>query len=213
MRLFLSSENLGNYPHVFLKMVGNGNLAIVENAKDDWAEADRSAKVNEHLNQLNVQGIEAEEIDLRRFFDRSAELKEKLASFGGLFAFGGNTFILRRAMAQSGLDSILVDRVKSDSMAYGGSSAGSCIAAPSLKGLDTDDADDPHKIPEGYDREVIWEGLNLIDFYIVPHYETDWFGKEAYALENYYKANRLPHKVLKDGQVIVINGDQEEFLE
>jgi hypothetical protein len=48
---------------------------------------------------------------------------------------------------------------------------------------------------------------------VVPHYGSEWFGQQARAMEKYLKENNLPQKLLKDGQVIVVNDDKEEFLE
>jgi dipeptidase E len=211
MRLFLSSENLGNYPEVFVKLAGdNKYLAFIENAKDDWSDKDRKAKLKEHKNQFDGLGFEFHEVDLRDFFDQPTQLESKLERYGAVFVAGGNTFILRRAMVLSGFDTIVKRLLVADKIAYGGSSAGSVVAGPTLHG--TEHGDDPHAIPAGYIEEIIWDGLDLVPFTVVPHYGSDWFGTEALAMEKYLKENKMPHKVLKDGQVIVIDGDKEEFL-
>lgn len=211
MRLFLSSENLGKYPEVFKQMVGQHKLAIIENAKDDWSEKDRTAKVGEHLDQLAKQGFEAEEIDLRKYFGKPAHLEEKMAEYGGLFVFGGNTFILRRAMAASGLDKILQNLLPANKLAYGGSSAGSCVMAKNLHGIDIGDF--PDIVPENYpDKNIPWDGIGIIDFMIVPHYDSDWWGKEAKAAVDYLKIHKLAYKILKDDQVYIIDGKREELL-
>jgi dipeptidase E len=212
MRLFLSSQNLGNYPEEFVKLVGpNKKLALVENAKDDWSIADRTSKVNEHLDQLKSIGFKVFELDLRDYFDKQKELEKVLAKCGGIFISGGNTFILTRAFKYSGAGKLLYDMVRKNEIAYGGSSAGSIIATPSLKGSELGDS--PEVTPKGYKYEIIWHGLDFVNFYIVPHYKSSWFGKEAEAMLNYFKQHCMPHRVLKDGQVILINGDKEEFLE
>src|SRR6266550_3823342 len=108
MRLFLSSENLGNYPDEFVKLVGpNKKLAFVENAKDDWSGKDRANKVNEHLDQFEGLGFKVFELDLRQYFGKPKELEKILKKCGGIFIAGGNTFILRRAMSYSGADKLL----------------------------------------------------------------------------------------------------------
>lgn len=213
MRLFLSSENLGNYPDVFLKMVGDGKLALIENAKDDWSEAERKTKAQEHIDQFSGQGFSVEEIDLRNYFGKANKLAKKIEEFDGVFAFGGNTFILRRSMAFSGFDKILEEKLIKKELTYGGSSAGSCVAAPSLHGMEIGDKPQPDVVPKNYpSKETIWKGLNLVNFYIVPHYKSDWFGAEAEAWVDYMQKNELSHYALKDGQVIVVDGDKTEFL-
>lgn len=212
MRLFLSSENLGSYPEIFLKLVsGQKRLAMIENAKDDWSDKDRAKKVQEHINQLKALGFTVEEIDLRNYFGKSKELEQKMNQFDGLFVFGGNTFILRRACAYSGLDKILPKLIKQDRLAYGGSSAGPILIGPSLRG--SEHGDFPDVVPKGYKKEIIWEGLNIVPFYVVPHYKSDWWGKEAGQMADYLKDQNLEHYLLKDGQVVLVDGDKIEVLE
>lgn len=213
MRLFLSSQGQWNHSDVLDKLVGeNRSVAYISNAKDDWSDKDRAAKVAEHKGEFEDHGFMFQEIDLRNYFNNQGKLLDLLSNFGLLWVSGGNTFILRRAMAASGFDKIIRKLLDNDKIVYAGNSAGPCVAAPSLKGLETDGADFPDIVPPGYDEKIIWEGLNLINFYIVPHYKSDWYGKEANTLEKYYKKHKLPYKTLRDGQSIVINGDREEFL-
>jgi dipeptidase E len=212
MRLFLSSENVGNYPEVFSKLTGaNKKLAFIENAKDDWADKDRKAKVKEHQEQFENLGFDFKEINLRDFFNQPKKLNDEMQNYGAVFVAGGNTFILRRAMVLSGFDTIIKELLGQDKLVYGGSSAGSVVAGPTLHG--TEHGDEPDVIPEGYIEEVIWDGLDLVPFTVVPHYGSEWFGQQARAMEKYLKENNLPQKLLKDGQVIVVNDDKEEFLE
>jgi dipeptidase E len=212
MRLFLSSENLGKYPDVFLELVGKHKLALIENAKDGYSEQDRRSKIQQHIDQFSSQGFDPEEIDLREYFVKPKELLNKLSNFGGVFVFGGNTFVLRRAMAASGFDRAIKKLFKEDRIAYGGSSAGSMIMTPDLKGPIWSEEDRSDIIPEGYDAKVIWQGLNLVPFYIVPHFGSEIHGDSPQKLANYYKSKNLKHYILEDGQVVVINGDKEEFL-
>ena len=211
MRLFLSSENLGNYPDEFVNLVGPiKRLALVENAKDDWGTTDRASKVKEHLDQFKSLGFKVFELDLREYFGKPRQLEKKLATCGGIFIAGGNTFVIRRALSYSGADKLLYDWVRKNQIAYGGSSAGSIIATPSLYG--TELGDQPDSVPNGYKKEVIWDGLDFVSYHIIPHYKSDWFGIEAEAMLDYMKQNKLDYRALVDGQAILINGDKEDFL-
>jgi len=211
MRLFLSSENLGNYPDEFLKLVGpNKRLAFVENAKDDWDAKDRKAKVEEHLKQFKDVGFDVFELDLRDYFGKHQELTKKLSACSGVFVAGGNTFILSRAFRYSGLDKFLYDAVRKNELAYGGSSAGSIIATPSLRGSEL--GDHPKVTPKGYKDEIIWDGLDFVNFHVIPHYKSDWFGIEAEAMLDYMKSHAMNYKTLMDGQVFLVNGDRAELL-
>jgi dipeptidase E len=213
VRLFLSSENLGKYPEVFLQMVGSGKVALIENAKDDISAKERINKVKEHISQFTSQGFDVEEVDLRDYFNRPEKLLNKLSNFDGVFVFGGNTFILRRAMVLSGFDTIIKGMLAADQIAYGGSSAGSCVTAETLRGIDQGDRPHPEDVPSDYPiKETIWEGLGLVPFMVVPHYKSSWFTKQADATIKYLKEHDITYRGLKDGQVIVINGNKEEFL-
>jgi dipeptidase E len=213
VRLFLSSESVGNYPDVLLRMVGaNKKLAYIPNARDDWTGEDSANKTDEHRNQFRKLGFEFEDIDLRTYFGKPMDLESKLNGFGLVWAPGGNTFILRRAMKYSGFDEIIKKMLAEDTIAYGGSSAGSMVMMPSLHGSENDVYDSPNIIPEGYSKEIIWDGLNLVPFYIAPHYKSDWYGTESQKLVDYFKPHSLPYYALKDGQVIVIDNGKEELL-
>ena len=48
----------------------------------------------------------------------------------------GNVFTLRMAFAKSGLDRVVVEGLAADQFVYAGFSAGPCVLAPSLAGLE-----------------------------------------------------------------------------
>lgn len=88
-------------------------------------------------------------------------------------------------------------------MVYAGYSAGVCVLSPTLKGLEI--IDDPNIISEGYQKDVIWEGLCLINFAFAPHYKSNHPESEAVNREvEYYVKNRVEFKTLHDGEAIVI---------
>lgn len=212
MRLFLSSQDFGNYPEIAVKLVGkNKKAAYIKNAQDDKPD-ERDVGTPEKKLMFEGAGFEFEEIDLRDYFGKSKKLAEKLSPFGSIWSAGGNPFILRRAMQASGLDKILIELLSEDKILYGGWSAGAMIMAPDLKGTDNWEGDSPDTIPKGYDPVVIWEGLDRVPFYIVPHYKSARHGEEPEKLIEYYKGHELAHYVLKDGQVAIVDGDKTEFL-
>jgi dipeptidase E len=214
MRLFLSSQDLGNYANIARKLAGDNNKALfIKNAQDDKPPEERNFSNPEKQKMFEQAGFEFEMIDLRDFFGKPNELEEKLSGAGSFWSSGGNTFILRRAMKASGFDEIIKRLLQEDRILYGGWSAGSCIAAQSLHGIQYGDRPKPDAVPPEYPiKETIWEGLGLVDFMIVPHCDSDWFGKEADRCMAYFKKHNITYKPLKDGQVMVIDGDKEEFL-
>jgi dipeptidase E len=214
MRLFLSSQDFGNYPEALIELIGdNTKTAFINNAKDDYSVEDRTEKTEAKKHILHQVGLEVHELDLRSYFGSPKKLQTDLSDFGLVWTAGGNSFILRRAMKASGLDKVLKKRLADDSIVYGGFSAGACVTAPSLHGIEYGDRPQPDVVPSNYPiKETVWEGLGLVKFMVVPHYKSDWFGEEADKSIEYFKQHKIPYRPLKDGQVIVIEGDNEEFL-
>jgi dipeptidase E len=94
-----------------------------------------------------------------------------------------------------------------DQIVYGGFSAGAVVATPTLRGIDL--MDKPLQLADGYRPAVIWEGLHLVNFSIVPHYQSDHpEAPLADKVVEYLAANCLPFRTLQDGQVIVQHGNQ-----
>lgn len=214
MRLFLSSQDFGNYPGVAAKLAGkNKKAAYIKNAQDDLPPKKRNWSTPEKKKMFEAAGFEFEELDLRDYFGKPEKLLSKLSNFGSFWSSGGNTFILRRAMAASGFDRIIKQLLEQDKIMYGGWSAGACVMAPSLHGIEHGDRPQPDVVPKNYPiKKTIWDGLNLAPFMIVAHCKSDWFGKEADASIQYFKRHKIPYKALDDGQVIVVDDKKVKFL-
>jgi dipeptidase E len=122
-----------------------------------------------------------------------------------LWVRGGNTFILRRAFKESGMDQWLIRQKDNRELVYAGYSAGVCVLSPTLKGLEL--VDDPNIVSEGYPKETVWEGLSLIDFAFAPHFESPGHPEtEAVSKEvEYYKKAGIEYKTLHDGEAVVID--------
>lgn len=215
MRLYLSSYRTQETAGHLLDLAGGPCRAVViSNALDMIPLAERQAyarKIHDPVVELRDAGLDAADLDLRDYFANPAALERDLADVGLVWAVGGNAFLLRRALRQSGLDEILTRRLADDSLAYGGWSAGACVAGSTLRGLHLMDA--PELITPGYDREVIWDGMGLVDFAIVPHFASDH--AEAQAADRaaaYLAAGAIPHRTLRDGQVILRRGDRIELV-
>jgi len=199
MKLFLSSQHLGNDPQLFADLCGDTKVAVIMNA------ADLSDNYQEYtdtvLKYLKDIGLDAYEFDLRKYFGDKSTLNNSLAEYGAVWVVGGNSFVLLRAMYQSGFVEVVKERVKDGTLVYGGFSAGAVVATPTLKGIEL--LDDPKKVPASYEQEVIWEGLNLCDHSIIPHYNPDQ--PESEAVVAYFNKHKMPHKALRDGESIVVN--------
>lgn len=212
MRLFLSSYGFGKHVERFRDMVGGaGRVVFIDNAKDYLSEDERLAHVEEKRQEFTAAGFEFYELDLRKYFNGDTRgIAMALKGADAVWCSGGNTFLLRRALLYSRLDSLLAKRLRDNDLAYGGSSAGSIIMTPTLRG--TENGDDPFVVPEGYKEEIIWNGIGLIRPQLVPHFGSEWFGGEAQAMADYFDTNGLVYETLVDGEVYIVDGEREEKL-
>ncbi len=211
MRMYLSSYGLGNHPEKLLELAGaNKKVAVIMNARDGRPDDGREEKLLKEFNDLISIGLLPEEIDLRKYFNKEEELEDKLKEFGLLWVRGGNVFILSRAFRKSGFDTILEKMLKEDSIVYAGYSAAVYVVSPTLRGAEL--VDDPEIVPEGYTKEFNWDCLGLISYSIAVHYKSDHPESALIDKEvEYYEQNNMPYKTLRDGEVIIINGDKEEL--
>lgn len=206
MRLYLSSYYLGEKPELLHDIIPiGGKIAIIPNAADYRENiVERDAWVASQAKEFSTLGYEAINFDLRDYFnDNVQKLQHKLSGFDMVWLIGGNSFILRKALAQSGFDKIITELVVNDEIAYGGFSAGACVATPTLIGIDK--CDNPNIQVDQYAPEIIWEGLDFVPYSIIPHFksnhrESDQMDKVKTELEK----NSLPYRTLRDGEIILI---------
>lgn len=206
MKLYLSSNKLGNEISKLKKLISKTNkkVAYIPNALDYSNDSERRKNSEQtDIESLKELNLEVELVDLRNYFDKEEELKKTLDKKGIIFIRGGNVFVLRQAMKLSGFDNYIKKLNKKEDFLYIGYSAGTCILAPNLRGIDL--MDDITQKPYGKNLEVIWKGLGVIDYLIVPHYKSDHHESEgADKSVEYLKKHNLPFKTLKDGEVIII---------
>jgi dipeptidase E len=126
-----------------------------------------------------------------------------LNDVGLVWVTGGNSFLLRRAMQQSGFDEYILERRGTDTLVYGGFSAGACVAAPTLRGIHLIDV--PEASAEGYANDgVIWDGLGLVPYSVAPHFKSDDSeSARVDAMVQYFVENNMPFVTLRDGEVVI----------
>lgn len=212
MKLYLSSFRNGNNPEELLKLLGDGrSTALIFNAQDWKTQEDRANDLAQESERLRDIGLEPEEVNLRQYFGDPQALKERLSQFDLIWVRGGNVFVLRRAFKQSGADIVIPELLEAEAIVYGGYSAGVDIMQPHLRGIEL--VDDPHVVPEGYDKEVIWDCLGLIPYCVAPHYKSDHpESADVDKVVEYYIDNHIPFVALRDGQAIVIDGTEQRFV-
>jgi dipeptidase E len=79
------------------------------------------------------------------------------------------------------------------------------VLAPSLRGLElVDDVTNP----------VIWDGLGVLDHAFVPHCASPGHPETERCdrLAEHYRSQGVPHRSLRDGQALVVDGSSSEVV-
>ena len=205
MRMYLSSFRLGNHPEELQRLAGTyRHAAIIMNALDNFPDQ-RALWLDGQTRALNNLGFRVTELDLRLHFQRSGDLRSVVDGINAVWVNGGNAFILRRAMKQSGFDLLIKDALARDALVYAGFSAGAVICYRSMHGLEL--IDDANDAPMGYDPEIVWEGLDLLPYAPVVHHGVDYSNPNSPHREiAFYEAHAIPYCAIRDGQALVIDG-------
>ena len=142
-------------------------------------------------------GYEVENFDVSIFSEEIA--KEKLSEAKIVFISGGNTFYLLQELKRKNLTSYLKERIE-NGLLYIGESAGSVIAAPDIEYASI--VDDKTLATELDD----YTGLNLVDFYIVPHFEEEPFVESSRNTVELYK-DKLDLKLINNKEAILVENN------
>ncbi|WP_405697424.1 Type 1 glutamine amidotransferase-like domain-containing protein [Streptomyces sp. NBC_01185] len=216
MRMYLSSFRTGDAPDRLLALLDEPartcEVAVIVNALDALPGEERQAALEREIDALTALGLRPVELDLRAFFDEpSTRAAEALSRFPLVWVRGGNVYVLRHALARSGADLALTDLLRRDAIVYAGYSAGACVLAPDLHGLER--CDDPRAVLAAYGAPARRDGLALLDYVVVPHIDSPGHPESEVlgTVAELYRAAGTPHQPLRDGQAIVINGGSTEI--
>ncbi|KKR45751.1 MAG: Peptidase S51 dipeptidase E [Parcubacteria group bacterium GW2011_GWA1_40_21] len=173
MKLLLTSAGIKNKSIVNAlsgmvgKKLSETSLVFIPTASN-VEKGDKSWLIDDLIN-LKKQGFKSIEIaDISAIDEKLWKLKFEKADI--LYFEGGNTFHLMEWINKSGLAKILPELLKTK--VYVGVSAGSCVVSKDLA----------LKISqsiylEDLDKTENMEGLNFVDFYILPHLNSQYFNK------------------------------------
>ena len=152
-----------------------------------------------HLTQKAFEdfGYEVENFDVSIFSEEIA--KEKLSEANTVFISGGNTFYLLQELKRKNLTSYLKEKIE-NGLLYIGESAGSVIAAPDIEYASI--VDDKTLATELDD----YVGLNLVDFYIVPHFKEEPFVEGSRNTVELYK-DKLDLKLINNKEAILVENN------
>jgi dipeptidase E len=206
MKFYLSSYQFGDNPAALKELVPGERvpLGLIPNALD-FTSADpirRKTRIDSEITALSDMGFAAELLDLRVWFGKRNELVRKIESLKALWVLGGNTFVLRQAMKLSGFDEILIGSRKRD-LLYAGYSAGCCVLSPDLKAYSI--VDNPADFPYREIQQTIWQGLGMLDFAFMPHFNSNH--PESADIDKEIAAcieKGIPFKAFRDGEVLIL---------
>ena len=152
-----------------------------------------------HLTQKVFEdfGYEVKNFDISIFSEET--VKEKISETKIVFISGGNTFYLLQELKKKNLISYLRKKIE-NGLLYIGESAGSVITAPNIGYADI--VDDKALATELND----YTGLNLVDFYVVPHFEEEPFVESSRKVVELYK-DKLDLKVINNKEVVLVEND------
>lgn len=204
MQLYLSSYRLGNDSSFLKKWCSehNNNIVVIPNAADHLEDGEeKTNKIIDKCRDLEMIGFKTRVVDLRNYFNKKDELFEELKNENTFYVIGGNSFVLRTAMKLSGFDDYIRSKTDDDNFLYSGFSAGICVLAPGMQGLEL--VDDPNIDPY-HTSSTDWDGVGILDYLPVPHYKSEH--PETIMVEKtveYLVENNIRFRTLRDGEVII----------
>ena len=121
-----------------------------------------------------------------------------------IFISGGNTFYLLQELRRKGADTLITEQIRAGKL-YIGTSAGSIILCPDIEFVK--EMDYNHTAPELQS----FTGLNIVDFYILPHYLDFPFEEITQNIVKKY-GKKVDLRPISNKQVITIAGNRIEIL-
>ena len=120
-----------------------------------------------------------------------------------IYFTGGNSFFLMDQLRKTGTDELLKKELEKGKLMIG-ESAGAIICAPTIQYIEQMD-----EKPEDYSQEDN-AGLDLIDFYVLPHYLTAPFKKVTEKIMTEFSDLNL--SPINNRQGIVIDGEGSKVV-
>lgn len=133
------------------------------------------------------------------------EISEMLNRNDYIFVSGGNIFYLLQELRRKGADILITEQIRAGKL-YIGTSAGSVILCPDIEFVK--EMDNNYTAPELQS----FTGLNIVDFYILPHYLDFPFEEITQNIVKKY-GKKLDLRPISNKQVITIAGNRIEILE
>lgn len=153
--------------------------------------------VNSGKKALQKLGLIIDELDISTA--SNDEINSKLINNDFIYITGGNTFFLLQELKKTGADKIIIDEINKGKL-YIGESAGAIVTSANVEYAKR--MDDVKKAP----NLTEFNGLNLVDFYVIPHYTNFPFEKTVEKIiEDYSSKLNLSPISNKDAILVVDN--------
>lgn len=191
-RLFLTSTNIDLLPNLLPQEASKLKLAFIPTAADPYID---KWFVAADYNKLNGWGFKLIETNLNKKTPKT--LAKELKDVDIIYVTGGNTFYLLQKSIESGFSRLINELIR-NGVLYVGSSAGAIIAGPNIYPIRF--IDDPSKAP----RLKSFNGFNLVDFVVLPHFGNEKYRDKYEEVTREYKS--LNYKVIPitDEQVVTV---------
>ena len=157
--------------------------------------------VDEAKEVFESLGMEAEDLEISKLNEKT--IKNKIEKANYLYVGGGNTFYLLQELKRKNLIDFIKNRVNFG-MTYIGESAGAIITS---KDIEYNYLMDDKTIAKDLKDYL---GLNLVDFYVVPHLNEFPFEESAKQTVEKYKDN-LNIIAINNSQAIIVKDDKFEI--
>lgn len=133
-----------------------------------------------------------------------SDIVKKLENNEYIYVAGGNTFFLLQEMNRTGTGNLIKTQINTGKL-FIGESAGAILVAPDIEY--SKDTDNPLMAP----NLKSYDALNIVDFYLVPHY-NDASLKEAVDIVISKYGTKLPLVPFSNSQAILVIGKEKQIV-
>lgn len=158
----------------------------------------------ESYNELVGMGMAVERYDIEEAFNKQEDIEAKINKYDIVAVSGGNVFYFLFWAEKVGLKRILENYLNNGGV-YLGESAGVVCHVKNIEPLKL--IDSPEKAPG-----VVNHGLELTNFIVIPHWGNKKYQELLEKTRQEYSNQRLKTEVLRDGEVMFIEGDKFEII-
>jgi dipeptidase E len=175
------------------------SVLIIPNGWDTYPRDRFETELGHTLDAFRGFGLATSQLDLKATNEKS--IKDSLKDKALLWVMAGNTFYLNYYLHQSGFANIIKGEML-DSLVYGGESAGAAVVGPTIHGVEK--VDDLNESPK-----VVWEGLGLVDFGVIPHYGWEKYRQPLQDAKTEMEKYAEVKTITNQQALVIVNGKTE----